>query len=36
MAGGQILDWAGYRFTAKPSSRLRRSTKDFLPYWQAS
>ncbi len=29
-------DIEGYRFTAKPASRWRRITGDFLPYWQGS
>jgi len=36
MAGGQPVDVNGYRFTARPLSRWRRFTGDFLPYWQGS
>lgn len=36
MAGGQAVELYGYRFTAKPQSRWRRFTFDFLPYWQSS
>jgi hypothetical protein len=36
MAGGQPLDWDGYRFTVKPLSQGRRIVRDFWPYWQSS
>ena len=36
MAGGQRVSLYGYEFTARPLSRWRRLTGDFLPYWQAS
>ena len=36
MAGGQPVVAIGYRFTARPLSRWRRLTRDFLPYWQGS
>lgn len=36
MAGGQPVYIKGYQFTARPLSRWRRVTLDFLPYWQAS
>ncbi|MGA2159719.1 MAG: hypothetical protein ABSG90_10930 [Dehalococcoidia bacterium] len=36
MAGGEPVELFGYRFVAKPLSRLRRVTRDFCPYWQAT
>lgn len=36
MAGGQPVDIMGYRFRARPLSRWRRFTLDFIPYWQGS
>ena len=36
MAGGQPIERMGYLFTARPLSRWRRLTHDFLPYWQGS
>ena len=35
MAGGKPVDLDGYQIIAKPLSRWRRLTRDFLPYWQA-
>jgi len=36
MAGGQPVEITGYRFTARPLSRWRRFSLDFLPYWNGS
>lgn len=36
MAGGVPVDLHGYQFIAKPLSKWRRFSGDFLPYWQAS
>jgi hypothetical protein len=36
MAGGEPVTLFGYRFMAKPLSRWRRLSGDFLPHWQAS
>ncbi len=35
MAGGEPVELFGYRFIAKPMSRLHRIPGDFFPYWQA-
>lgn len=35
MAGGETVELAGYSFSVRPWSALRRWTGDFFPYWQS-